>query len=792
MNTQQIGIRELVEFLLKTGDLSTVSGSENNLLEGAKIHRKIQKSRPENYDSEVGLSTLFEFLNTKYKISGRADGILRGKKVLIEEIKTSDLEFKDVPKSTLTLYWGQVKVYAYILMNHENLENVNLRLTYVQTPDEKITQKVISYSKDEADKFFNDLIGQFKDWLKLRHDLDEARVSSAKALKFPFKKYRTGQHKLAANVYKTILLKKHLFVEAPTGTGKTISTMFPAVKAMGEKLIKRIFYLTAKQSTRQVAEEAVGLMRKNGLNIKSITLTAKDKVIFDEERDLSPEENPYMLGYYDRIRPAIKDIIENENQITKEIIQKYAKKHQVDPFEFSLDVSLFCDVIICDYNYLFDPQVHLQRFFSVQDKSNCFLIDEAHNLVSRSREMYSADLSSEPITQLAKDLSKNKKKNTKVVHALQALKRSFQQDGKPALQTKDLEISQESPLDDFNDALEKLVETIHKWLVKIKSGPDVDEILDYYFDCRHYLLISQFFDQTYRMRILSDGTNFIFRQFCMDPSAYLCDTLSLGRAAILFSATLSPMNYYQQVLGNEEDSLKLSAPSTFPSQNCEIIIQSDIVTTYTHRKASIQPIITTIKNMIDSKTGHYLIFFPSNEYLNEVCEAFKTEYPSTKVIAQQSGMDSNQRKKFIDEFRTDLDKPKLGFALLGGIFSEGIDLKGRQLIGIGIVSVGLQAINPESNLIRKYFDLQNGHGFEFAYQLPGFNNVTQAAGRLIRTSMDKGIIVLMDQRFVQRRYREIFPAHLKNIRISSNQSHLKDLLTNFWTQQEVSEHIPES
>lgn len=385
MTVHQIGIRELVEFLLRTGDLSPVISSENTPQEGSRIHRKIQRSRPSTYTPEVALKTSFDYQDDEYVINGRADGIdTQDDQILIEEIKTSDLEYTAIPQATLDLYWGQVKVYAYIVLQDQDLASLTMQLTYVQTPDEIITTKQQTITKDEANQFFADLITEYKEWLKLRRELDERRISSAKQLKFPFANYRPGQHQLATNVYKAIMLEKHLFVEAPTGTGKTISTLFPAIKSMGEELIRRVFYFTAKQSTRHVAENTISIMSKKGLTLKSITLTAKDKITFPAEKDVVPEENPYMVGYYDRVRPAIKDLIQNENQITKETIQKYAEKHKVDPFEYSLDVSLFCDVIICDYNYLFDPQVHLQRFFSVPDKDNCFLIDEVHNLVQLS------------------------------------------------------------------------------------------------------------------------------------------------------------------------------------------------------------------------------------------------------------------------------------------------------------------------------------------------------------------------------------------------------------------------
>lgn len=781
MTVHQIGIRELVEFLLRTGDLSPVISSENTPQEGSRIHRKIQRSRPSTYNAEVALKTSFDYQNDEYVINGRADGIdTKHDQILIEEIKTSDLEYTAIPQSTLDLYWGQVKVYAYIVLQDQDLASLTMQLTYIQTPDEIITTKQQVITKDEANQFLTDLITEYKEWLKLRRELDERRIFSAKQLKFPFANYRPGQHQLATNVYKTIMLEKHLFVEAPTGTGKTISTLFPAIKSMGEELIRRVFYFTAKQSTRHVVEDTISIMSKKGLTLKSITLTAKDKITFPAEKDVAPEENPYMVGYYDRVRPAIKDLIQNENQITKETIQKYAEKHKVDPFEYSLDVSLFCDVIICDYNYLFDPQVHLQRFFSVPDKDNCFLIDEVHNLVQRSREMYSATLESTPIDPLIKLLSRKKAANAKLISKLKSLKRSFKRYSKDAAATVDHQLAQLEPLTNFNTTLGDLIEVTHQWLATQPPSDTVDAVIDYYFACRSYYLMVQFYDETYRTRIIVNGNRIVFRQFCLDPSEHLKESLDLGRAAILFSATLSPINYYQQVLGNEEESLCMISNSSFPQKNSQVIIANNINTLYANRQNSIEPICETILTMISAKAGHYMVFFPSTTYMNLVLNRFVERYPNVTVVNQRPDMDNAARQEFLDEFRSPDGQTKIGFALLGGIFSEGINLKYDALIGVGIVSVGLPGMNEESDLIRDYFDQLNGQGFSFAYQLPGFNNVSQAAGRVIRTDDDKGVIVLMDRRFNQTRYRQIFPQNWQNIQVSNNDRQLNHLLGQFW------------
>ncbi|AQW21376.1 ATP-dependent helicase [Lentilactobacillus curieae] len=777
----QIGIRTLVEFILRRGDLVPTSVSDNSMAAGSRIHRKIQKSRPSTYSSEVALKTDFDYLDTTYEISGRADGINRtDSETLIEEIKTSDVKFSELPDNTLDLYWAQAKVYGYILMTTEGLDQVTIQLTYVQTPDEQITPTKIVYKKTEATEFFNSLISEYKKWLKLSRDLAESRVTTAKAVTFPFPKYRAGQYDISKVVYKTIVNDKHLFLEAPTGTGKTISTLFPAVKSMGEELINRIFYFTAKQSTRRVCEEAVKLLSGKGLAIKSITLTAREQISFPEEKDVPADQNPYMVGYYNRIKPAILDIINNESQITKAEVQSYAQKHQVDPFEFSLDVSLFCDIIICDYNYLFDPQVHLQRFFSVPDNTNCFLIDEAHNLVSRAREMYSATLSMKPIPNLIERLKANEEENQPVIKRLRGLKRAFMRYSKESRDNDESTYSQVEPIPNFTSKVSKLIDAIHDWLSGRKPSDTVDAVVDYYLSCRTYNLISQYYDETYRTRIVLTDDDILFRQFCIDPAQQISESLDLGRAAILFSATLSPLDYYRRVLGNEPNSIKYAAGSSFPRNNFELIIQQGIDTTYRHRQNSIPDICASLFAMINGREGHYLAFFPSMTYMNKVVEAFNLAYPDIETHMQQADMSHEERTEFLNRFRATDGKTMMGFAVLGGIFSEGVDLKSEQLIGVAIVGVGLPMINEESNLVKDYYDNDNHQGFMFAYQLPGFNNVTQAAGRLIRTQTDKGIIVLMDARFAQNRYRSIFPTQWSKPRIINSPTALSDIVSKFW------------
>lgn len=784
----KLGVRELVEFTLRTGDLSATSSSQNTALLGAQIHRRLQKQRGENYQKEYYLDKELNLNGDDYLLHGRADGVtLTEQAASIEEIKTSETVFDQLSDNTLTLYWAQVKIYAYLLMNKEtDLDQVTLTLTYFQTNTETTTQTDQVITRAEAQDFFEQVITEYVTWLKFRADLRARRDPTIQALSFPFGAYRPGQRELAVAVYKTILTSKRLFAEAPTGTGKTISTLFPSIKAIGEGVIQRIFYLTAKQSTRRVAEEAVSLMASQGLRLKSITLTAKDKIMFPEEADLIPEENPYMLGYYDRLKPALLDLIQHNDQLTRPVIEDYARKHTLDPFEFQLDASLFCDVIIGDYNYLFDPQVHLQRFFATEDPDNFFLIDEAHNLVSRSRDMYSAAITSRPLDHLI-DTSRDAPQATpKLRRRLQDLRATFSDVAQPMLADGATDKTFLLPPENFDHDLGRLVEAIHDWLVDQPQTPFTQAVLDYYFTAISYQRIGEYFDDTYRMRLeVADG-DITLKELCLDPSAFLADSLALGHGAVLFSATLSPMAYYQTVLGGDQDSLAYQLDSPFEPEHQAILVTTYIQTTYKQRDANLAKILLAIKTLVDGKTGNYLIFLPSYSYLLNVSQAFHLAYPHIKTVSQEAKMTEADRSAFLANFTADPSETLVGFAILGGIFSEGIDLKADRLIGVGIVSVGLPGINPETDLLRDYFDEQSHRGFAFAYQIPGLNNVFQAAGRLIRGSQDVGIILLMDQRFASPRYTDLYPRHWQHFRRLYRPEQLSPAVHNFW-HQEVSQ-----
>ncbi len=781
---QRIGIRELIEFTLKSGDLTSQTSSNHTALEGARIHRRLQKKAGPDYQKEIYLAYETKLDEQDFKIDGRADGVIIDPdthEILVDEIKTSEPDFADLTQDALTRYWGQAKFYAWILAEQEKVDHVTVQLTYFQTTTEIITQKQQLCTHEELSAFVQKVLKEYEFWLHLRSEWQSKRNEAATKVTFPYADFREGQRQFAGIVYKTISAHKILLTEAPTGTGKTIATLFPTIKAFADQQVQRVFYLTAKTSTRMVAEAALTDLRNCGARLKSVTITAKDKISFPIPEGYAAGHSPYTDGYYDRNKDALKDLFEHEDQWNRATIETYAKKWTIDPFEFSLDASLFADVIIGDYNYLFDPQVYLQRFFANPQPGNVFLIDEAHNLVSRSREMYSAELTEAPLKQIERQIRGQKTAAiAELRKALKPIKNSFKilPEMLPEPNLEEQVIAE--PDEDFITGFYLGLEALGTWIAKNDGTPVHEAVLDYFFSFNSFLKIYDFYGDNYRTIIKTNPTLTISLR-CLDPSKFLQDCLHKGDATVLFSATLTPLTYYQETLAaNDENSLLYRMTSPFPPQNQHLLITNYIQTTYAQRANNLPKIVQALEAMITGKMGNYLIFLPSYAYLSEVATAFAQKYPTTKIIQQESTNNEESRQEFLANFQTHPQETLVGFAVLGGAFAEGIDLKSDRLIGVAIISVGLPGLSLENNLLRDYYQEKNHQGFEYAYQLPGFNNVLQAGGRLIRDVADRGVILLIDQRFASRRYQRLFPPHWQLQHQVRNADELKDSLSLFW------------
>ncbi|MCE5287134.1 MAG: ATP-dependent DNA helicase [Pelosinus sp.] len=778
----KISVRDLVEFILRSGDL-TGGGfvSSSRALEGGRIHRKIQKEQGAEYQAEVTLTYQFKRNSLVLEVGGRADGIITEASgaVTIDEIKSTTKPLALLEASHYPLYWAQAKCYAFIYAEEKELTDIKVQLTYCQLDTLEIKKFWKVFTQKELQEFFSELVNRYFDWAERLQSWREVRNASADGLPFPFKTYREGQRQLAVTVYKAIGGRRRLYAQAPTGTGKTIATIFPAVKAVGQGLVEKIFFLTAKTVTRSLAEEAFDRLRQCGLKFKTVTLTAKEKVCFTPGAACSAEECSYAKGYFDRVNIALTDSFMDEI-FTRSTIEDYARKHSICPFEFSLDLALWADAVICDYNYVFDPRVYLKRFFA-EGGEYCFLIDEAHNLVDRAREMFSAELNKRPFLALKRAVKATLPKLSKAAGSINTKLLSI---GKLCGETAENNyfINKEAP-QDIIPLLYRFLGLAEEWLAQNDEAEFREALLDEYFAVYGFLRVFESYDDkyiTYAERILEDGKEDVrVKLFCVDPSFLLSQALERGRSAVLFSATLTPLEYFRKILGGRVQDGILSVASPFSRHNLCLLVADTISTTYKMRVLTYGQVVESIATVISKKNGNYLVFFPSYQYLNQIYQSFCLMYPEIKTICQSGDMKEEDRTLFLNQF-TALNKETLvGFAVLGGAFGEGVDLPGECLIGAIIVGVGLPQVCREREIIRDFFQ-SKGCGFEYAYMYPGMNKVLQAAGRVIRTEADQGIVLLIDERFSHTRYRRLFPPEWRgSIYVSDSQSLAKRIKT-FW------------
>ena len=858
-----VSVRGLVEFILRQGDIDNRRQGmhEDAMQEGSRIHRMIQRRMGAEYQAEVPLQYVFNTQEYRLVVEGRADGIIDTEEgITIDEIKGT---YRDINrmKEPVAVHVAQAKCYAYMyalrkyadqsdLMTAEGQDDTlrgkrefHIRMTYCNIETEKIRYFYEDYTFEQLEKWFAELIEAYRKWSDHSWEWRKIRQKSIDKLQFPYP-YREGQRELVTYVYQTIYHQKKLFLEAPTGVGKTISTIFPAVKAMGRDMGERIFYLTAKTITRTVADDTWELLRQGGLRFKSVVLTAKEKICFMEQMDCNPEYCPYAKGHYDRINGAVYDLLTHEDRFSREKIEEYALRHQVCPFEFCLDMSLFADGIIGDYNYLFDPHVYLKRFFGDGSAHQyLFLIDEAHNLLDRGREMYSASLVKEDFLKLKRDIQttvmseieeKYRKKqvsgqltlemteetslriktgeteeilennacyltgysvlasdsNSETSESVYPGKGRKRGDGSSILVREGygekliqrlekcnkelLKLKREcesacvvESIDGFTNALTRLYSTMSDYLGEQETTkiPARENILDFYYETAHFLDIYERLDENYvKYNMLREDGSFLLKLFCVNPRENLKECMGKGRSSILFSATFLPIQYYKELLGGDSEDYEVYAKSVFNKEKRMLFIANDVTSKYTRRTDDeYVRIAEYIAEIAKNRHGNYMVFFPSYRFMRSVFEVYETECATgeEECILQQEFMSETNREDFLDRFRSgnqeEEDHTLLGFCVLGGIFGEGIDLKNDSLIGVIIVGTGVPQVCYERELLKNYFDERGENGFDYAYRYPGMNKVLQAAGRVIRTENDIGIIALLDERFLQLSYRKMFP-----------------------------------
>ncbi|MBC2184344.1 ATP-dependent DNA helicase [Listeria sp. FSL L7-0233] len=776
MKKVQISVRRLVEFVQRSGSIDSRMTSSDRALEGTKIHQLLQKEAGEEYVAEVRLSIERVVDEIAFSLDGRADGIINAQ--TIDEIKTTETPMEEITEDFRPLHWAQLICYGFMLAEKSDLPEVTLQLTYYQVLDKEVKRFQRVMSRAEMGAFVDDLLSKYAVWAKAAAAWEMKRNKTIQALTFPYDSYRSGQRELAIAVYRTVSSEDSLFCEAPTGIGKTMSTLFPGVKAMGEGKTDKLFYFTAKTITRQVAEDALDEMRRKGLAARSVTITAKDKICFLDERKCEPDHCQFARGYYDRLNEALFDMLQSEEAITRPVVEEYARKYTLCPFELSLDVALFCDVIICDYNYLFDPVVYLKRFFAEGPGKYTFLVDEVHNLVDRARSMYSATLQKSMVLQVKRGL--DKKANKRLLNAINAMNKEMIALNKKLTELGETIYVEKEKLAEWNETVLKFTFVAKEWLPQNTQSESQADVLELYFESLRYLAIAEFYDERYVTQVTRSRGDLEIKQLCLDPAFILSEKLKLGSSSVLFSATLRPIDYYTNVLGGEKDTSRMMFASPFQQKNMHLLVADYISTKYQMRETSLEAVVDALHALVSGKTGNYLFFFPSFLYLQNVYDLFKEKYPNIRLQKQGNSMDEAQREHFLEEFQAGNEETLVGFCVLGGVFSEGVDLRGDRLVGAAIVGVGLAQLNHESDLIKDYYNKTIGRGFDYAYQIPGMNKVLQAVGRVIRGVSDRGVVLLIEERFSADRYRALFPAHWNHAKTVKSTDEITREVDGFW------------
>lgn len=785
----KISVRNLVEFLCRHGDIdnrySKIASDNEAMLKGTKMHKKIQKSMGANYTSEV-LLKINDFLdidNDRYEvvIEGRADGVIIEDDIdIVDEIKSTYRELKYITEPD-EVHLSQAKCYAYMLAVKNDSKKVAVTMTYCNLEDGSIKRFRYDYDVYDLKMWFCGVINELKKWMELKVVSEKIRNESIKTLKFPFE-YRKGQKQLVVGVYKSIEARKNIFLQAPTGIGKTMSTIFPSVKAMQDGMCEKIFYLTAKTITRTVAVDAFAILQDSGAKLRSIVITAKEKVCLCENTICNPVECIYAKGHFDRVNEAVFDMISHEYLITRGVIEKYASKYCVCPFEMSLDATYWCDAIVCDYNYVFDPNVCLKRFFA--DAGNVsefvYLIDEAHNLVDRAREMYSAKIVKEKLMEVEKFVRNIDNRLAKLLsrcnRELLQLKR----------ECDNYEVIANCA--SISLLFIRLQSEFERFFEECKELADSDFIKEVFFEIRHFNNMQEHLDENYVIYTgYEDNGNFYIKLFCVNPSTNLSRVLSMGRTGVFFSATLLPVNYYKNLLSTTcDEDYAMYTESPFDKKNRVIAVSRDVTSKYTRRnETEYQKIAMYIDKICGAKKGNYMVFFPSYKYMKDVYLTIQNSINmlnninNSKILMQSNDMDEQKKEEFLENFVAYSDTSIIGLCVLGGVFSEGIDLANEALIGSIVVGTGIPMVCNEREILRKYYDKKSNQGYEYSYIYPGINKVLQAAGRVIRTSEDKGVIAVLDERLLDETYDMIVPREWDDLYVV-NVRNIENLIKDFW------------
>ncbi len=788
MDKVSVSVTELASYISRRGNLAGGSYGSVSAVEGTRLHQRVFADLKKAYgDIVVTEETLVYDYNSDsgltLSVNGRIDAMMAnpGKPPMIFEIKSFNSTKESFDALVRPEHVTQLKLYGamYLLTNSDVLD-VSLTLRYVSITTLDSYENTYTMSYEQAERYWEDICSEYAVFARSLLDYQNSLWDSTSKIRFPFDTIRPGQKEFMKKALLALNSQEAFFVEAPTGIGKTVSVLYPAIKGLIKNRYDKIFYLTAKEATRGVAEATVNQMRKSGLLIRSITLRSKEKMCpFGTECDA--KFCPLAKDYYGKVKAALADSLAFD-EITPEKITEIALRHEICPHEFMIDTMRYCTVVIGDYNHIFSPRASLVSK-EPGDQRVAVLVDEAHNMIDRGRDMFSASFSLSLIDELINDF---KGTNTKIETMLHQLRNYFvnigtcfdsssscfklleDADEHKVLMTENWEAVRQPP----RQLYAKLWYTIRQLspvLDRLEQGQCRNTSVKFFFEARYFLtVLEHYFDSAYITAASRENGDITVTLDCLDCSSKLDYIIRDRMSVIFFSATFTPYEYYRNCLvGPDCDySSFLRLPSPFPPENLEIVIDSEISTAYKNRSLTKDDLALRISESLKDRTGNHMIFFPSFEYMNQIMPKIESELirngiKDYKIISQVSEMTNVEKESFLQAFKEPYSGLLLGAAVLGGHFGEGIDLVGDRLTGVIIVGVGIPKVTPERQILSNYYSEKFGDGFSFAYRFPGWQKVLQAVGRVIRTETDTGFALLIDSRLANPEYIMLFPDHWK-------------------------------
>lgn len=775
MKQIELSVHELVDFVLRKGDIDSRSFNSMTMQEGTRIHNIYQSKQGSNYLKEYPLKGIFSYEDSLIYLSGRSDGIILEEVPIIEEIKSTNCDLNSFFKENEEWHLGQAICYGYLYAIEKGLAKVKIRLTYISQVNNDILKKNYCYKTDELLTKIHQYFDVYFQFARIIETRKNRRNESLSVLRFPFSNVREGQMELIDFTKQAIESADSRFAEASTGIGKTMATIFSTLSYLKEDKLDKVFYLCPKNTNFDNAAKALEILNKEGYLLSYTEIRARSKMCpYKLEKACNPDDCPLTVGYYSKLKDVLKDCLVHENLLNSEIIDKYAKKYDVCPFELSLDFSVYTDFVVCDYNYAFHPISYLRRFFEVPDKTYRIfaLVDEAHNLIDRARDMFTVTFNEEDYKNLKKELKGYR--NPEINKILRKI-------------NQDLRLFKQFEFNDQPIILEQLDSKFIQHITKLRSEINVLETdnpklklkkgKDFLIDLYKFIVIHDLLNDGFKIILDNKYDNLTIKLFCIDPSSFINKSLFHFLGTLFFSATLTPIDYFQKVNLNRDGFKTISLPSPFNPNNFFLIINDNISIKYKDRDKTLEEVVKEINIFVSKKVGNYLIFVPSFEYSRKIEKYFIND---NRFVFQTATMTNKDKDEFLANFKENPQESRIGVCVISGSFAESIDLTGDRLIGVVIVGVGLPQVNFENNLVKDFYIQKEMNGYEFAYMNPGINKVLQALGRVIRTQNDKGSALIIDSRYAQSHYFSVLKDRYKNYTKIKDSNGLIKALNSFY------------